>query len=812
MAILDYKTRGNQTPHDKQKIYFCAHPDDYEKYFDQIKDDVLNTLENRGSLNCAIFYLRDPYVDRDEEFLNQLEDMNLFVMPVTAKLLTEPNPALDVDFKVAARKPISILPLMMESGLEDLFNEKCGNLQFLDPNSTDKSAISYGEKLSGYLSSVIIGDELAEKIREAFDAYIFLSYRKKDRVYAQELMNLIHKNDFCRDIAIWYDEFLTPGEDFNDSIEKALKKSKLFALAVTPSLLEKSRDKDGNECDNYIITTEYPMAHKLVDSGEISIIPAELVKTDADELSQKYPDIPTPVDAHEDKILSDALKDALNNIVLRGNDRDPEHNFFIGLAYLSGIDVEKNADRALELITSAANDGLIEAASKLVTIYRMGDGIKRDYEKAIEWQRRVCELRRNEFRDTFREKSASAYLDSLWLLGDYLCEARQVAKTAEVYRELLSESRRINLFFETDWSRRTLSASYTKVGDACVMFGDNEGAEEHYAIALQMDKKYAAETTYLQAKRDLSVSYLNLGDIMRENGKLRESEQLFREKLQHDLELLEQTNDIFDKNSLSVSYERIADILHRIDAVSNADEIDKFNKKSMEISEELAELNHSPEYRRGLAISYYHYGDVLSDRKEYSQAQRYFGKAAEIYAELVKDLDNYEDKLALSSQYVKLGELSIELDSLKAALDHYIDAYEIRYELVERTGTIEAKDCLAVVCDRLSEIYAYLNDVISATYYSSRSLELNEEIASKTNSVRVRVGLAQSYMNASIFDAENRVKYMKKSVEVWSGLAEQFPETYEYICYREAMKKRLKREIAKQKRKDLFSKIFKKRK
>ena len=812
MAILNYKTRGNQTWQGKQKVYFCAHPEDYGKYFEKTVSYVLDTLEKQGNRNCALFYLEDPYAERDGDFLAILEMMNLFVMPVTAKLLTEQNPALDVDFKVALNKPVSVLPLMMESGLENLFNEKCGNLQFLDPNSTDNSALSYEDKLASYLSSVIIGDELAEKIRKAFDAYIFLSYRKKDRLYARELMDLIHKNDFCRDIAIWYDEFLTPGEDFNDSIEKALKKSKLFALAVTPSLLEKSRDKDGNECDNYIITTEYPMARKLRDEGEIKIIPAELVKTDTGKLSDKYPDIPNPVDAREEAILSGALRDALNNIALRQNDLDPEHNFFIGLAYLSGIDVEKNADRALELITSAANAGLIEAASKLVTIYRTGDGIKRDYEKAIEWQRRVKELRKKEFRNTLHEKAASDYLNSMWLLGDYLCEARRVEDTAEIYRELLSESHLINNIFETDWSRRTLSASYTKVGDACVLFGDNEGAEEHYAIALQMDKQYAAETSYLQVKRDLSVSYLNLGDIMRENGKLREAEELFREKLQHDLELLEQNDDIFDKHSLSVSYERIADILRRRDPQKFADEIDEYHQKSMAISKELASLTNSSEYKRGLAVSYYHYGDVLCDRKDLAGAEKYFLKSAEICRELAEESDTFDDKLSLSMQYIKLGEISLETGTLRQALDYFVDAYSIRYELEAKTGTLEAKNCLAIACERLAEIYLRLHDPGSASYYLSRSVELNEDISKKTSSVAVRVSLAQTYMNASVVIREKEAEYLTKAVGVWASLAEQFPANCEYSLYRAAMEKRLKSALTKKKRKEFFSSLFKKRK
>jgi hypothetical protein len=337
MAVLKYITRGEQTAQGKQKAYFCAHPDDYERYFEKISNEILSTLEKENNRNCAFFYLEDANAERDEEFKFSFKEMNLIVMPVTTRLLTTKNPALDIEFKLAEEYGIPVLPLMMESGLEDVFNVKCGDIQFLDPNSRDATAISYEEKLTKYLTSVLIGDELAEKIRKAFDAYIFLSYRKKDRQYAQKLMRLIHKNEFCRDIAIWYDEFLTPGENFNDSIKAALDKSKLFALAVTPNLV--------NE-ENYVMTVEYPMAKK----ADKLILPAELVETDKTALSEKYEGIPDCVRSDDDSALSASLENALEGIALRENDNDQEHNFFIGLAYLGGVDVEKDNERAKNLL------------------------------------------------------------------------------------------------------------------------------------------------------------------------------------------------------------------------------------------------------------------------------------------------------------------------------------------------------------------------------------------------------------------------------------------------------------------------------
>lgn len=223
MANLKYKTRGNCDPQGKSKVYFCCHQKDFNRYFESISDEIL------AKQNCAIWYI-DGSVDRNEEFFENLLQMQLFVMPITSNLLCTENDALNVDFRFAVEKHIPVLPLLQEPGLEKLFNQKCGDLQYLDKNNRDVTAISYDEKLRNYLESILVGDEFAENIRAAFDTYVFLSYRKKDRKHAQELMRLIHKNDFCRNVAIWYDEFLIPGENFNASIKEALKKVDYLSL------------------------------------------------------------------------------------------------------------------------------------------------------------------------------------------------------------------------------------------------------------------------------------------------------------------------------------------------------------------------------------------------------------------------------------------------------------------------------------------------------------------------------------------------------------------------------------------------------
>lgn len=303
--MFRYKTKGNVSPQGKRRVYFTCYPKDYERFFERISAEVLNITD------CAVWYSKEGYEDIDTD----LGQMNLLVVPVTTRLLTKPCRTMELDVPFALEHHIPILPLMQEGGLDELFSRNFGDLQYLDPNARDETAISYEEKLKKYLNSVLVGDEIAEKVRAAFDAYIFLSYRKKDHKYANELMRLIHKNDFCRDIAIWYDEYLTPGENFNDAISDALKKSDLFTMVVTPNLVNEK---------NYVESVEYPEAMKQ----KKPILPVELEKTNHDALSKHYRGIPNSVDARDETVLSEVLESTLSRIAHKEKRHRPTAQFF----------------------------------------------------------------------------------------------------------------------------------------------------------------------------------------------------------------------------------------------------------------------------------------------------------------------------------------------------------------------------------------------------------------------------------------------------------------------------------------------------
>ena len=378
MVSFQRKLKDKVNIDKKPRVYFTCHPEDFEAYFERVCEDIFATH------SCAVYYTADMTEEIPEEQQDtDLNHMNLFVVPVTMKLLLQPNRAMDRDIAYARKQQIPILPIMMESGIEAVYarRDKFENLQFLQPGNADSTAIPYAQKLKRFLDSVLIDEELANRIRAAFDAYIFLSYRKKDRKLANQLMQLIHSIPEYRDIAIWFDEFLTPGESFMENIEKILDDCKLFTLLVTPRLLEQVTDPESGETrDNYVISTELPLAKKKQAEKGTEILPVEMEATDKTALAAL--DIQDCISS-EDRAFRQRLLDTLSRIAVTAN-HTPEHNYLIGLAYLDGIDVETNRALGLELLESAAEAGLTVAMGRLATLYK-----NIDRQKSHTWVERL---------------------------------------------------------------------------------------------------------------------------------------------------------------------------------------------------------------------------------------------------------------------------------------------------------------------------------------------------------------------------------------------------------------------------------------
>lgn len=670
IAVFQYRTRDNSSPRGKRRVYFSSHPDDFEASFDVIARELLSYAD------CAVWYADG---EKYEDIETDLGQMNLFVIPVTNTLLSTQNRTVRIDIPFAKAHMIPILPVMQEEGLDSLYAGVFGELHYLSRVSDDKTALSFQDKMHKYLSQVLIGDEMVAKVRAAFDAYIFMSYRKKDRKYANELMRLIHRNDFCRDIAIWYDEYLVPGENFNEAISDAIRRSELFAMVVTPNLVNEA---------NYVQKTEYPAALEM----NKKILMAELEQTDHELLADKYSRCPECVDARDRTQLSDSLIRALSAAAKKEANNDPEHMFFIGLAYLEGIDVEKDSGRALSLFSAAAEAGIPEAAEKLVWMYMRNYGDHAD-RNLIKWQRWLADHYERLYADNSLQETADKLINTLKDLVD-----------SYFYRGFISDA----------------EAACLQLEQACLSVKEKNGEYIH----------------------TLCDCYERMGDIFGEKGDRSRAEEILTKRLELAETLLGESEKPEDRALVIRSLEQMGNFrLEREDR----DGAQEYYQKAIDMCELLVSDAGRSKDRRILQVLCDHMGSICYHRKDFERSEKYYERALELAEALWEEnrtLQAYRDRY---TSVIGLGDVCYGSRKLGKAEKYYLKALDMNAFYRVRSSALQCRIDQRDILDRIGNIYAVRGDFSKAESWFDTAIEVMEKLAKQTDMATVGQRLAASY-------------------------------------------------------------------
>lgn len=696
----------------KPRIYFSSHPKDYVQYFETISDDILECGNN------AIWFMEGEVSDR-KMHEQDLKEMQLIVIPVTKKLLTEPNFSMDVEVPFAIKNHIPILPMMQETELEKLYWEKFEDLQYLNMSRAYYAISQYKEKLQNHLRMILVGEELENKIRAAFDSYIFLSYRKKDRRFAQELMRLIHKNEFCRDIAIWYDEFLIPGEKFNNEIRDALQKCDVFVLTVTPNLV--------NE-ENYITAIEYPMARE---NGKI-ILPVEMISTDGGLLEKKFIGIPGSINVYDRKKLVKVLEELSKTVLCRGKTKTPEHDFLIGLAYLRGIDVEVDCQKGVELITSAAELGVIEAMETLIVMYHIGYGVERNKEQKIFWHERKIVQRQIQYEKHHTVECLERLLQDILELGDCLKNYAQILDAKKQYKvaERCVEESEVA---DDPVIMKNRAAIYHRLGAIFMQEGDLKNAENYHKKGISIIEMLQKEEKIQEAERNLSASYLQLADTYREGGDLQSAIQ--------------------------------------------------FYEKSRRIRELYAKIADEIEVRRELMLVYNRLGDLKQKIKRFGEAKKYYELALNLANMLVEEARTIDAKRDRAICYNRLADLAQEEDNLAVAITYAKNFVEDCEEIAKEMDVLKTRRDLYISYQKYGEILQSVGRKDDARTYYQRGHQLCEDLLKETCSASVYADLAVSYYRLSqVVLPLYRKMYLKKAIKIGRELCRNYPDI---VLYRE---------------------------
>jgi tetratricopeptide (TPR) repeat protein len=733
---LRYITNGMSSPEGKPKVYFSCHPADFDTAFPMIPEDILRHV------NCAVWYDPDMAAVPDPGELEEIfGEMQLVVFAVSSHFLYEKNRAKDLELPLALDRHIPILPVMLENGLGYEFSNRCAKIQVVARYVTDPTATPYEEVLDSFLSSVLVGDKLAQKVRDAFDAYVFLSYRKKDRRHAHRLMRLIHENEAFRDIAIWYDEFLVPGEGFNEAIKDAFEKSSLFAMAVTPHLEEEG---------NYVMRVEYPMARDRQSREEgFGVIPVEMYepedavngrdwRIDPANLRHheefKYREIPDLRDEHRRPELSSAFLEALGRIARKEHDGSARHRFFIGLAYLNGIDVETDYGKALELLQSAAQDEdpCMEATAKLAEMYLHGEGVRFDQAEAVRWQKLLSSqylesYDRNHDPDAHKG-FGTQYFRSLLKLSDMERDCGDHREAMETLRQALAFSEKLEEEVGVREQERDLAILHSRMGGLCRDLGDAASARDYYTKACRIYERQAREMGTQRARRDLSVSYERLGDLCRKQG---------------------------DPAGAEDYYE-----------------------KAKAIREALACDSLSCNGRRDLSAILTKIGNLRKAAKQYTEAEKYYAEALEMDRVLAAELRTPQAQDDYGVSLTKAGDIRKALGDLPGAAAYYEQALTLFENNIRESESRIFLDHYAGGCEKLASAYKKTGNTQEAARLYRESVKCRENLHASSPTPSAAHALAAACFNAAAFLKDRGL--MHRAFELWDSLSRFHPEYRKY--------------------------------
>lgn len=419
--MLRVDTIGKVNPIGKPHAYFCARREDYG-YLNSVTSNLFMAA------NVAVYY--DDEQDTRNTPSQTLLDMNLIIMILTEDLFKAKNDVLSRVFPLAVKNKIPLMILGMSDNVGFLLDDFCrrnglGNRHVIFPNKVDSNR-TFLMKLKDFLAEHAFAGQDREKIAQYFDGRVFLSYRKVDKPLASKVASLINQSKECQSYALWYDEYLTAGENFDDEIQQYIDASDVFLLLMTETMLQKG---------SYALEREHFRA--LQEEKTIVILDAIEGPHDLpEELTQGSPILLPLSEVHA---LPGLLLEVIGRRPCTTKWEKADKSYHIGLAYLRGIEKTKEEDIAIPLIRQAATAGHANACDTMVKIC-IDHG---DLASAANWQTILANHYGAIFQREHTLKSLDAYLKHMGILGEYHGMLKSYGEMKECYQtvyQLLSNT------------------------------------------------------------------------------------------------------------------------------------------------------------------------------------------------------------------------------------------------------------------------------------------------------------------------------------------------------------------------------------
>ncbi len=684
----------------------------------------------RKSCECAIWYPETKDAEWTKSELHEkFREVDLLAVPITTKLLREPNRARDVEIPFAMERHIPILFLLVEKGCENDFAKQFGDIQYLSPLSKNSDGLSYNDMAEDFLKSTLAGTELRRRVRSAFDAHSFLSYRKKDRAHALRLMERIHENRELYSLAIWYDDFLTPGEDFNETILSEIESSDLFLLAVTPNV---------TEAGNYITKQEYPKAKEV----GCNILPIEILSTEREGLLAAYPEIPNLVDANDNDLLRSALLDSLNGKIDPKNVMTAEKSCLLGIAYLHGINVEKNSNLAIFLLENAARGGSCEAIDTLVRIYQNGHGAIQNRDTAIEWQTKLVEIYGKKYRKSPCEQTVYTYLWELNYLGSLLCKEGRNEDSEKILKQAVHEIKLATEAYDGVRLQHLLTRAYYNLGDVLANKKD-VSARSFYLLALRN-----SENTHEEKSECLFCSNIafSLGNFLYDIEEKVESLTYYQMAVEYREQQFTNESTVSEWEILQNYYNTLSE---RTENTVGPDEairiLDKAEKTFLAKCEDDCILLKRFCYYEILRFK----AQILNKSGNKTRSEKYYLRLIQEVDESCKDIKTMCDWLFICRTYRTVADFYISRGEVEMAGKYLVDSFKKPFEVIAKSPLLDGSEHYFVMWNafEIASLDAYAPCLDAIDELCRLGIEFCEMVEKSRTDVCFKSTMAIGYTN-----------------------------------------------------------------
>ena len=304
-----------------------------------------------------------------------LDDASLAAFVVSRRFLFEDNLARQTILDMAKEAHTRLLFVQMDEGIEQDFDHICGPYQLLraaDKDYPDALTSFIDGKVSPY--KLIMSPDDARLYNSLLRKRGFISYRKKDRALLSRLVERVRACPQLVDVALWFDDALVPGEDYNEQIERELDRADFVLFMVTPAFMEKG---------NYVLEREYPQA---VAAGK-PFVAVATHNVDGAALAEAYPQLGACVSWDEPGAVEAALRAATGTD--EAHSPSPRQKYLLAREYSIGERTERNSRLSHRLYLESAEEGDAWAMARLAADYNEGVVLPKDPAEARKWCERA---------------------------------------------------------------------------------------------------------------------------------------------------------------------------------------------------------------------------------------------------------------------------------------------------------------------------------------------------------------------------------------------------------------------------------------